>query len=43
MGYGENLAVIAARRPDFIAIAGDLVESGGEQRDIYFNRLKSTI
>ncbi|MBT4980677.1 MAG: metallophosphoesterase family protein [Gemmatimonadetes bacterium] len=33
MGYGENLAVIAARRPDFIAIAGDLVESGGEQRD----------
>ena len=32
-GYAENLAAIAARRPDFIAIAGDLVESGGEQRD----------
>ncbi len=32
-GYANNLAVIAARQPDFIAIAGDLVESGGEQRD----------
>jgi len=32
-GYRENLAVIAARRPDFVAIAGDLVQSGGEQRD----------
>ncbi len=32
-GYAANLAVIASRQPDFIAIAGDLVESGGEQRD----------
>ena len=32
-GYRENLSVIAKRRPDFIAIAGDLVQSGGEQRD----------
>jgi hypothetical protein len=32
-GYRENLRVIAARRPDFLMIAGDLVESGGEQRD----------
>ncbi len=31
--YRENLAVIGARDPDFVAIAGDLVESGGEQRD----------
>lgn len=32
-GYRENLSVIADRHPDFVAIAGDLVESGGEQRD----------
>ncbi|MEJ2275950.1 MAG: metallophosphoesterase, partial [Woeseiaceae bacterium] len=32
-GYAANLEAIAARRPEFIAIAGDLVESGGEQRD----------
>jgi len=32
-GYTANLAVIAASDPDFVAIAGDLVESGGEQRD----------
>jgi hypothetical protein len=32
-GYAANLAAITAKRPDFIAIAGDLVESGGEQRD----------
>ncbi|MEE4292970.1 MAG: metallophosphoesterase [Xanthomonadales bacterium] len=32
-GYRENLRVIAERSPDFVAIAGDLVESGGEQRD----------
>jgi len=32
-GYAANLAVIAASQPDFMAIAGDLVESGGEQRD----------
>ena len=31
--YRENLAVIRGRDPDFVAIAGDLVESGGEQRD----------
>jgi len=33
VGLRQNLSVIAARNPDFIAIAGDLVESGGEQRD----------
>ncbi|MEJ2384790.1 MAG: metallophosphoesterase [Xanthomonadales bacterium] len=32
-GYAANLGVIAERKPDFIAIAGDLVQSGGEQRD----------
>lgn len=32
-GYRENLKVIASRRPDFLAIPGDLVETGGEQRD----------
>jgi len=32
-GYAANLAIIAESEPDFIAIAGDLVESGGEQRD----------
>jgi len=32
-GYAENLKVIASRRPDFICIAGDIVETGGEQRD----------
>jgi 3',5'-cyclic AMP phosphodiesterase CpdA len=32
-GYAANLAAIANRKPDFVAIAGDLVESGGEQRD----------
>jgi len=32
-GYAENLKVIQQRQPAFIAIAGDLVESGGEQRD----------
>ena len=32
-GYANNLKVIEARQPNFIAIAGDLVESGGEQRD----------
>jgi len=32
-GYAANLELIASRQPDFIAIAGDLVESGGEQRD----------
>jgi hypothetical protein len=32
-GYAANLASIAASKPDFMAIAGDVVESGGEQRD----------
>lgn len=32
-GYAENLKVIRSRNPNFIAIAGDLVQSGGEQRD----------
>ncbi|MEE4218522.1 MAG: metallophosphoesterase [Xanthomonadales bacterium] len=32
-GYRANLEVIRERSPDFVAIAGDLVESGGEQRD----------
>ncbi len=32
-GYRENLKVISARKPDFIAIAGDIVEAGGKQRD----------
>ncbi len=32
-GYRQNLAAIAEAKPDFVAIAGDLVQSGGEQRD----------
>ncbi len=32
-GYRQNLRVMRERQPDFIAIAGDLVETGGEQRD----------
>jgi hypothetical protein len=32
-GYAQNLKVIQERRPGFVAIAGDLVQSGGEQRD----------
>lgn len=32
-GYNNNLRVMASRNPDLIFIAGDLVESGGEQRD----------
>ncbi len=32
-GYKENLRAIINSEPDFVAIAGDLVESGGEQRD----------
>lgn len=32
-GFARNLGVIREREPDLIAIAGDLVESGGEQRD----------
>jgi hypothetical protein len=41
VGYSQNLAIVAARaaeaqaagRPSVIALPGDLVESGGEQRD----------
>ena len=32
-GLNANLGVIRGREPDFLVIAGDLVESGGEQRD----------
>lgn len=32
-GYRENLKVIDSRKPNFISVVGDLVESGGEQRD----------
>ena len=32
-GYSENIKVMLRQQPDFVAIAGDLVESGGEQRD----------
>ena len=32
-GYRQNLKVIRERNPNAVLIAGDLVESGGEQRD----------
>ncbi len=32
-GYRENCRVIAERQPNLILVVGDLVESGGEQRD----------
>jgi len=32
-GYRQNLEIIRQRQPAFVAIAGDLVQSGGEQRD----------
>lgn len=32
-GYRQNLKLIAAANPDLLLISGDLVESGGEQRD----------
>lgn len=32
-GYAHNLKIIQQRQPAFVAIAGDLVQSGGEQRD----------
>ncbi|MEZ6053092.1 MAG: metallophosphoesterase family protein [Planctomycetaceae bacterium] len=32
-GYRQNLNLIESRNPDFIGIAGDITESGGEQRD----------
>ena len=33
IGFRENLSIIESRKPNFICISGDLVESGGEQRD----------
>ena len=33
VGFANNLAVMADRAPDLISISGDVVESGGEQRD----------
>lgn len=33
IGYAQNLKAIQQRQPAFVAIAGDLVQSGGEQRD----------
>lgn len=33
VGYRENLKIMAARDPDFILLTGDIVETGGEQRD----------
>ncbi|MGE0378472.1 MAG: GEVED domain-containing protein, partial [Planctomycetaceae bacterium] len=32
-GYKQNLSLIESRNPDFVGIAGDIVQSGGEQRD----------
>ena len=32
-GYRENCRFMATRNPDFILLTGDLVETGGEQRD----------
>jgi hypothetical protein len=32
-GYQNNLDVIKSRKPDLVFVAGDLVETGGEQRD----------
>lgn len=32
-GYRANLEIVSGRNPDLILIAGDLVETGGEQRD----------
>ena len=33
VGYRENLRLMASRQPNFILVTGDLVETGGEQRD----------
>jgi len=33
LGYQNNLDVMKLRQPDIVFIAGDLVETGGEQRD----------
>ncbi len=32
-GYLQNLNLIESRNPDFVGIAGDIVQAGGEQRD----------
>ncbi|WP_397568184.1 metallophosphoesterase [Schlesneria sp. T3-172] len=32
-GYRQNIQIMAARNPDLILVTGDLVETGGEQRD----------
>lgn len=32
-GFKQNLIVIQQRKPDFLAFAGDLTQTGGEQRD----------
>ena len=32
-GCRENCKLMASRQPDFLVVAGDLVETGGEQRD----------
>jgi len=47
-GLAANLKVISQRQPDLMIISGDLVESGGEQRDwdqfwLHFNRPDSGI
>ncbi len=33
IGFQKNLLIMADRQPNFVCISGDLVESGGEQRD----------
>jgi hypothetical protein len=33
VGYRENCRLMAERQPNFIVVTGDLVETGGEQRD----------
>jgi hypothetical protein len=33
IGFQKNLLIMADRQPNFLCISGDLVESGGEQRD----------
>lgn len=33
VGYKENCRLIVERQPNFVLVAGDLVETGGEQRD----------
>jgi len=33
VGYQENCRVIAERKPNFVLVVGDIVETGGEQRD----------